>query len=147
MSSIFNNRWSFRGAVSVATGILAIGIATVAVAQGTPPATPAPADAAAPAFFTAEQAERGLAAYESRCSACHGDDIVHGVMNYPDAGQFYAFISTEMPASAPGSLQPQMYADIIAYLLSANGFATGPQELLPDPAVLETIIIKAPATP
>jgi mono/diheme cytochrome c family protein len=131
----------------MAAGVVALGVATVAVAQVTPPAAPAPADAAAAGVFTAEQAERGLAAYTSRCSACHGDDITHVVMGYPDAGQFFSFISTEMPASAPGSLQPQMYADIIAYLLSVNGFAAGPQELLPDPAVLEQVVIKAPATP
>ncbi|MCC6735465.1 MAG: hypothetical protein IT534_04985 [Bauldia sp.] len=119
----------------------------MAVAQGTPPGTPAPADAAAPGAFTAEQAERGMTAYNARCAICHGEDITHAVMNYADAGQFYGFISTEMPASAPGSLQPQMYADIIAYLLSVNGFAVGPQELLPDLAVLEQIVIKAPVTP
>ncbi|MCW5714699.1 MAG: hypothetical protein KIT43_09335 [Bauldia sp.] len=130
-----------------AAGVLSVAFATAAIAQVTAPATPAADPAAAPGFFTAEQAERGQTSYTLRCGTCHGEDIVGVVMGYPDAGQFYDFISTEMPASAPGSLQPQMYADIIAYLLSANGFATGPQELLPDPAVLQTVVIRAPATP
>lgn len=123
----------------------AVALASAAFAQVTAPAAVDPVGA--PGFFTAEQAERGALAYERRCSTCHGEDIVAVVMGYPEAAQFFAFISTEMPASAPGSLQPQVYADIIAYLLSANGFATGPQELLPDPAVLETVIIRLPATP
>jgi len=142
--SSFNVLAPARRRIAVAAaGVLSAALATAAIAQGTPPAEPA----GAPGFFTAEQAERGQASYTTRCGICHGEDIVGVVMGYPDAAQFYAFVSTEMPASAPGSLAPQMYADIIAYLLSANGFATGPQELLPDPAVLETVIIKAPATP
>lgn len=144
----FNVMVPARKRIAVAAaGVLTVSLATAALAQVNAPATPAADPAAAPGFFTAEQAERGQNSYETRCGICHGEDIVGVFMGYPDAAQFYGFVSVEMPASAPGSLAPQMYADIIAYLLSANGFATGPQELLPDPAVLETVVIKAPATP
>jgi alcohol dehydrogenase (cytochrome c) len=34
-----------------------------------------------------------------------------------------------MPMDAPGSMQPQEYADILAYFLSINGYPAGQAEL------------------
>lgn len=90
-------------------------------------------------WITAEQAERGAELYAQRCSGCHGEDIVPAFATYPDAGLFFGFVSTAMPADAPGSLPQQQYADIIAHLLVANGMDVGTEELPPDPAVLSEI--------
>ena len=37
-----------------------------------------------------------------------------------------------MPADNPGSLMLEEYTDVIAYILSENGFPTGDNELDPD---------------
>lgn len=90
-------------------------------------------------WVTPEQAERGADLYAQRCSSCHGEDIVSAFGTYPNAGLFFGFVSTAMPADAPGSLPHQQYADIIAYLLSENGMPVGTEELPPDQAVLSEI--------
>ena len=48
-------------------------------------------------------------------------------------------VSTQMPEDAPGSLELQQYADIVAFVLRLNGFEAGSGELPPDAAALETI--------
>ncbi|WMT90760.1 cytochrome c [Pelagibacterium sp. H642] len=90
-------------------------------------------------WVTPEQVERGQAAYEQKCSTCHGSDIVSIFKSFPSAGQFFGFVSTTMPGDAPGSLPAQQYADIIAYLAAENGMETGTEELPPDPEVLNSI--------
>src|SRR5690606_4168647 len=52
---------------------------------------------------------------------------------------FYGFIASAMPASAPGSLPPQQYADITAYLLNQNGYPIGTEDLPPDEDILAQI--------
>ena len=44
----------------------------------------------------------------------------------------YEYVSTAMPLDKPGSLSAANYADIVAYLLKANGFPSGQSELGPD---------------
>lgn len=90
-------------------------------------------------YTTAEQIARGETAYAQQCASCHGQDIVESLQGYPDASLFFNFISTAMPASAPGSLPPQQYADIVAYLLSENGYPVGTEELPADPEILAQI--------
>jgi alcohol dehydrogenase (cytochrome c) len=50
--------------------------------------------------------------------------------------------SGTMPEDNPGSLPQQEYADILAYFLHLNTFATGDAELKPDPAVMAGIVIE-----
>src|SRR5690606_37640325 len=68
-----------------------------------------------------------------------GRDIVSSIAGYPDASLFYNYISTAMPANAPGSLTDQQYVDIVAYLLAENGHPTGTEELPADTEVLAQI--------
>ena len=49
-----------------------------------------------------------------------------------------------MPAGNPGSLGGAEYAQIIAYVLQQNGFATGRQEFASDAAALASVTIPAP---
>ena len=94
---------------------------------------------AAGEWATPEQVERGEAAYQQKCSTCHGNDIVSIFKSFPSAGQFYGFVSTTMPGDAPGSLPAQQYADIIAFLAAENGMTVGTEELPADQSILDTI--------
>ncbi|SDG48427.1 PQQ-binding-like beta-propeller repeat protein [Pelagibacterium luteolum] len=87
-------------------------------------------------YVTEEQAARGQSTYEQRCATCHGSDIISSFANYPNAELFFNYVSTAMPADAPGSLPAQQYADIVGYLLTANGMPTGSEELPPEPTIL-----------
>ena len=46
---------------------------------------------------------------------------------------------TTMPEDNPGSLQPQEYADILAYFLSINGYPAGQAELKGDDAAIGAV--------
>ena len=46
-----------------------------------------------------------------------------------------------MPQASPGSLSPQAYLDVVAYLLQSNDFPSGKQELNDNPAVLKGMTI------
>jgi hypothetical protein len=43
----------------------------------------------------------------------------------------FTFIKTTMPGNTPGSLDDRAYADIIAFILEANGLPAGTRELTP----------------
>ncbi len=113
--------------VSALTGMLATG---TAYAQA--PATAGP--------FTPQQAAAGFVAYRTHCASCHLPDL--GGLNEarPLAGidfmnvwaertaeQLILYTQLTMPSSPgiPGSLGEQMYADIVAFLLQANGAQPG----------------------
>lgn len=106
--------------------------------------------------FTEDQAQRGQAVFQGSCSGCHGGNLQGGMgprlsplgghWQGSTLGALYRFVSANMPMSAPGSLEPQQYADVIAYVLSHNGFPAGEAELAPDDAALEAFVIDAPPT-
>lgn len=147
---------SAKGALRVLmTGALALPLAfggalfaqDADAVQDEAPASEAAAseEAAGGGYITEDQVATGKTSYEQRCGTCHGQDLIGSIAGYPTAWLFYSYASTAMPADAPGSLQPQQYADIVAYLLSENGHpATGSEPLPPDQAVLETIDPDAP---
>jgi mono/diheme cytochrome c family protein len=117
------------------------------------PAAPGGVAGAAPAptalSFTAEQAERGEAAYVRNCQDCHGTTLDNGEFGgAPLNGSYfrrhwgggtvaalYSKTKTTMPPDRPGQLSEQTYLDLTAFLLSKNGYAAGDKEL---PADLET---------
>lgn len=126
------NAYKNRGGMSGRTRLLLSGTAlTLASFIGSA--------ALAQEYTTEEQVARGATAYAQQCSTCHGQDIVGSISGYPDASLFYSFISSAMPANAPGSLPAQQYADIVAYLLNENGFPIGTEELPADPEILAQI--------
>jgi mono/diheme cytochrome c family protein len=103
--------------------------------------------------FSAGQALRGQQAFRKNCaSACHlitmtGGERVPGLAgeafmlrwNGQTVADLYERIQSTMPQTAPRSLTPQSYIDIVAYILSANGLPAGTTELPPDPGSLKTI--------
>jgi hypothetical protein len=48
-------------------------------------------------------------------------------------------LSTREPKNNPGALEPQTYADILAYILARNGFTPAGAALTPDTARLSTM--------
>ena len=92
--------------------------------------------------YTTAQAERGHVAYESRCIQCHEGQEADGPQLTNKAfldrwredtlEPLFTFVKTTMPGNMPGGLDPRVYADIIAFLLEANGLPAGPRELSPE---------------
>ena len=51
-------------------------------------------------------------------------------------------VQNTMPQNAPGSLKPEEYADIVAFMLSENGFPAGMETLsLTPPEALDAVKI------
>ena len=123
-------------------------------------AAPALAPAASPTsvldgIFTEPQAARGRAAYGAHCSECHGEELRGGEMAPGLIGVAFRFrwrglkvadiaesIESTMPPEEPGTLGAQEYIDIVAFLLSANGYPAGDRELAADSKRLEGIAVE-----
>jgi alcohol dehydrogenase (cytochrome c) len=88
--------------------------------------------------FTAGQAEAGARDYLQNCAGCHGNGLAGANDSPALAGPgfmqswgnrstkaLYQFVSTSMPVGNPGGLTPTTYADILAFLLRANGARPG----------------------
>lgn len=104
--------------------------------------------------YTKEQASRGRTAYMQSCSACHMDDL-SGSDHVPalagdafmtawqgkSVGDLYNRTRLTMPQGAAGTLSPQIYADIVAYMLQANNFPAGGSELGTNNDLLAGIVI------
>lgn len=130
-------RW-FRvmsGAIVVTTAVFIMGAAlraqtTKFFATGSVPS------------FTASQVQRGKVAYANNCLMCHGSHLDDGQFGPALKGTafrqkwgvqspaaLFSYLFQKMPPSDPGSLDEQVYADLEAYLLQANGVEPGTVEL------------------
>ncbi len=132
---------TMRAAGRVVTcGVLAMGAAIASVAVS------AQSKAVADGVYAAEQATRGAVAYEQACASCHMSDLrgesfapaLNGdtfALRWENGklSDLHKIIKGTMPADSPGSLSAQAYADIVAFLLKANGYPAG-QALSDDPA-------------
>ncbi len=84
--------------------------------------------------YTDLQARRGLVIYRAACADCHGERDFSGTSfmrrwgNVP-IGAFFQHVQTTMPDMSPGILTDRQTADIMAYVLSLNGFPAGDDEL------------------
>jgi mono/diheme cytochrome c family protein len=109
-------------------------------------------------IYSADQAQRGSALYQKRCSACHGAAL-DGDGPYPplSEGEFLSTyegqpilalfdkIHTTMPADHPGSLTRPETADVVSFILSFNKFPAGKTELPSDEESLKKIQLQKPA--
>ncbi|HUK35455.1 MAG TPA: cytochrome c [Vicinamibacterales bacterium] len=108
-------------------------------------------------IYTSAQADRGKAVYAMNCAGCHGDKLEGGnagpTLSGPDftngykdgnASALYTKMSQDMPSSAPGSLSPDQYADVLAYVLSVNKYPAGQAEIPKDGSGLKAIKMAAP---
>ncbi len=93
----------------------------------------APLQISANGLYTGEQAARGKTVFAQSCSSCHGTDmmgrdqapaLVGGIFAQHWIGQnvkeLIERVSATMPLTMPGSLEPNAYLDVIAYLLQSN---------------------------
>jgi cytochrome c len=116
----------------------------------------APSDSTTVHPFTTEQAVRGEALYDEFCAECHGFDLAgedakplagDSFMNAWGKGKhtvddLFYIVRTQMPYGDAGTLERQQYIDIIAYILSKNGYTAGDRELIPDADSLRSIVIR-----
>ena len=108
--------------------------------------------------YTAAQAERGERDYGRECERCHGADLSGDPSREVPAlagdhfleqwrgrtlKELFDLTRRSMPADAPDSLTTRAYVDIVAYLLSANRFASGDVELPRDPERLQQWVIES----
>lgn len=136
-------------------GVCSIGGAT-ALSSGTSDDGPKPAGANVwSGIYSEPQAKRGETLYLRHCAACHAPDL-SGASSYdpspPLVGrpfqlswngksvrELFTAVSLTMPKYTPGSLKPNEYADILAYVFKENRFPAGSAELSSDANSLREI--------
>lgn len=103
--------------------------------------------------YSVEQATKGKDVYAGMCISCHS-----GMGNHTgpvfrqrwgghDVQELYRFVSENMPKNDPGTLSPDEYAAVIAYLLQLNGMPAGPAPLPTDTVALKSLMIDLTSTP
>ncbi|MGQ0767505.1 MAG: c-type cytochrome [Gemmatimonadota bacterium] len=128
----------------------AVGITLVSAApsafggQESPP--PSPPRSVMVGVYTPDQATRGRSAHRTHCTSCHGTTNYSGEAFeklFVGSTVFDMFdrLRTTMPEDNPGIVPVPEYIDIIAYILSVNGYPQGESELKPDEADLRSIAI------
>jgi mono/diheme cytochrome c family protein len=104
--------------------------------------------------YTTAQAERGRTAFETSCAACHRPDLsgrgaaipalrgdaFTGERHGTSVGELFELVRTTMPPGRAATLAPEVYTDLVAYLLSANAFPPGDDELPPHEESLDVIV-------
>jgi cytochrome c len=128
-------------------------------------------DAQAPAsvwagVYTEQQAKRGEAQYKQECATCHGDalegngqteraqkleralpplsgDVFKGNWNGRPLSDLFDKMKRTMPRDDPGKISLNQNADILAYMLTFNGFPSGKAELPADPSLLTETLFEA----
>ncbi|MGH7072415.1 MAG: c-type cytochrome [Acetobacteraceae bacterium] len=131
--------------LSVAVGAFLLGSMLAVVPGAAAPGAAAPGAAlngcppAYAGFYSATQAASGKAIFDTHCSACHAATLTGGAGPPLSGSQFvswlqftkitgaqlFAFITSQMPYDAPGSLTRTDYEDAFAYILSVNHYPAG----------------------
>ena len=100
-----------------------------------------------------EQADRGEAIYDERCTVCHGDirAIIpemaallgdHTFRNFwrgRSLGEMFGYIRETMPQDGPGTLTAAQTAEIMAHILRGNRLPAGETALPEDEETLNAI--------
>jgi len=108
-------------------------------------------------IYTDEQATRGEALYGEHCVRCHGATLQgngEGAKSLSDAtfkstwngismGALFDRVRLSMPQDKPGSLTRQQVADLLAFILRANRFPAGKDELVRQTDLLNAIVFKS----
>ncbi len=126
-------------AVSLAASLMLN--ARVAAAQSEPITTRS-------GIYTDAQAERGRRAYLGTCKLCHQPStgaVFEKHWKGRSVADMLSYMNAQMPKNDPGSLEPQQYADLAAYLFKMNAMPSGPTELASDLSALTSVMIEMPA--
>lgn len=96
--------------------------------------------------YTADQAKAGEDVYAGICTGCHTVSEHTGVNFWKSwlglpASELFIYLRDYMPDDAPGSLSPEEYIRVIAYLFEMNRMPPGETELPLDETALEMITI------
>lgn len=96
--------------------------------------------------YTERQAQDGRRIHEEHCARCHEPSFYRGAFlagwqSVPLA-LLYDTIEMKMPEDAPGSLAPEQYASVLAYVLELNGLPAGRRPLSHERAELAAIRIE-----
>lgn len=94
-------------------------------------------------FFSTAQIGQGRYEYAQKCAVCHGTQSQGGgapalkgstfIVQWRNKTlkEFYGYVHDSMPLGQGGSLEGQVYADIVAFLLAQNGIAAGNEKFTP----------------
>jgi S-disulfanyl-L-cysteine oxidoreductase SoxD len=143
-----------RAALAIAFSV-ALAVAAVAFVAAASPRMAFAQTVEGPSF-TAEQVERGQRAYNQNCQECHGSTLDNGEFGGPPLKGGYfrnhwgagsvadltGYAKALMPPDRPGRLSDQTYTDLIAFLLSNNGYAPNGRELPSDAAAQQKMSLK-----
>jgi mono/diheme cytochrome c family protein len=107
--------------------------------------------------YSEDQARRGETQYSRNCQACHGQDLSGNPVDEVPSLAWEGFLTQwndrtvkdlldtvkrSMPKDNPGGLNARAYVDVIAYLLQANKFPSGPKDLSLNTDALAQIVIE-----
>jgi mono/diheme cytochrome c family protein len=98
--------------------------------------------------YTEGQATRGQTLFGDNCARCHNAEVDFKGGSFLDSWDaatmldFFRQLQRSMPMDNPGSLQPQEYVDVVAYLFRVNEFPAGKTELDSDAEKLKLIRIE-----
>ena len=100
--------------------------------------------------YTDAQASRGADVYVMSCKSCHTPASHTGATfatwwKGKTLGDLLGFVSTKMPKNDPGGLDPQQYADVVAYLLRMNKMPPGASERPADADAVKDVRIEVGA--
>lgn len=93
--------------------------------------------------FTSSQKSHGEKQFAQSCAACHGDHLEGGAgpaLTGPtfetlskkvgaNVGDIFTYMTTNMPLNEPASLTHDQYVNIMAFILSQNGYKPGGKAL------------------
>ena len=137
--------------MTIRAGILMTGAALWCVALATSIGAQAPRSVWDGVYSDA-QAQRGAALFDKECAECHGPSGAGGGMapalagdafsaNYDGQtlGELFDRNRTTMPVAKEGKLSAQQYADITAFMLQANKFPSGADDMPTQSMMLKQI--------
>ncbi|MEO7358845.1 MAG: cytochrome c [Gemmatimonadaceae bacterium] len=99
--------------------------------------------------YSSAQAAEGRDIYDGRCKSCH-TAISHtgppfrANWDKRPLSDLWDYILEKMPKDAPGTLDADEYAKVLAYILRMNGMPAGQDALSSDKKSLKGIRIDAP---
>jgi mono/diheme cytochrome c family protein len=108
-------------------------------------------------IYTEEQATRGEALYGEHCVKCHGATLqgngegalpltgatFKSTWNGVSMGAMFDRVRLSMPQDKPSTMTRQQVADLLAFILRANKFPAGKDELARQTDLLNAIVFQA----